>query len=81
MLIGQCEVWGMRDEQPGLDSRYLDHPIGHPPRDTASLALNARAGSVSSGVRERLGQHHGRWRDVILVERRSSSVGVAGSAG
>jgi hypothetical protein len=26
------------------------------------------------GTRERIGQHHGRWRDVILVERRSPTV-------
>ena len=26
------------------------------------------------GIRERIGQHHGRWRDVILIERRSPSV-------
>jgi phosphinothricin acetyltransferase len=28
------------------------------------------------GVRERIACHHGRWRDVVLVERRS---GIAGS--
>jgi L-amino acid N-acyltransferase YncA len=27
------------------------------------------------GVRERLGQHHGRWRDVVLLERRSAITG------
>ena len=48
------------------------------PENTASLALHAKAGFRVVGVRERLGLHHGRWRDVILVERRSASVGVAG---
>jgi L-amino acid N-acyltransferase YncA len=41
------------------------------PENTASLALHDRAGFRRVGVRERLGQHHGQWRDVVLVERRS----------
>ncbi|MFB7666436.1 GNAT family N-acetyltransferase [Kitasatospora sp. NPDC056138] len=41
------------------------------PENTASLALHSRAGFRVVGTRERLGRHHGRWRDVILVERRS----------
>jgi len=28
------------------------------------------------GVRERLGRHHGVWRDVLLLERRSPAVGT-----
>jgi phosphinothricin acetyltransferase len=27
------------------------------------------------GVRKRIGCHHGRWRDVVLVERRSPIAG------
>ena len=38
--------------------------------NTASLALHQRAGFRIVGTRERLGQHHGVWRDVILLERR-----------
>lgn len=41
------------------------------PENTASLALHQRAGFRVIGTRERIGQHHGRWRDVILLERRS----------
>jgi phosphinothricin acetyltransferase len=41
------------------------------PENTASLALHQRAGFRVIGVRERIGQHHGRWRDVTLLERRS----------
>jgi L-amino acid N-acyltransferase YncA len=26
------------------------------------------------GTRERLGRQHGRWRDVVLVERRSPAI-------
>jgi len=28
------------------------------------------------GVREKIGQMNGRWRDVILLERRSRAVGI-----
>ncbi|MFD5104935.1 GNAT family N-acetyltransferase [Streptomyces cinereoruber] len=45
------------------------------PENTASLALHHRAGFRTVGVRERLGRHHGTWRDVILLERRSPVVG------
>ncbi|MGA5867956.1 GNAT family N-acetyltransferase [Streptomyces cinereoruber] len=46
------------------------------PENTASLALHHRAGFRTVGVRERLGRHHGTWRDVILLERRSPAVGT-----
>ncbi|MFD2767989.1 GNAT family N-acetyltransferase [Micromonospora eburnea] len=41
------------------------------PENTASLALHQRAGFRVVGTRERVGRHHGRWRDVVLLERRS----------
>ncbi|MET8835891.1 N-acetyltransferase family protein [Micromonospora sp. NPDC004540] len=44
------------------------------PENTASLALHRRAGFRVIGTRERVGRHHGRWRDVILLERRSPAV-------
>ncbi|WP_330335323.1 GNAT family N-acetyltransferase [Streptomyces sp. NBC_00536] len=44
------------------------------PENTASLALHQRAGFRIIGTRERIGRHHGRWRDVVLVERRSPTV-------
>jgi phosphinothricin acetyltransferase len=44
------------------------------PENTASLALHLRAGFRVIGTRERVGRHHGRWRDVVLVERRSPTV-------
>lgn len=46
------------------------------PENTASLALHAKVGFVVTGVWHRLGCHHGRWRDVVLVERRSRVAGV-----
>jgi L-amino acid N-acyltransferase YncA len=41
------------------------------PENTASAALHRAAGFRTVGTRERLGQHHGVWRDVVLIERRS----------
>lgn len=44
------------------------------PENTSSLRLHAKAGFRVVGVRERLGRLHGRWRDVVLLERRSPLV-------
>jgi L-amino acid N-acyltransferase YncA len=44
------------------------------PENAASLVLHARAGFRVVGVRERIARHHGRWRDVVLLERRSATV-------
>jgi L-amino acid N-acyltransferase YncA len=41
------------------------------PENTASVALHHAVGFRDVGIRERIGQHHGRWRDVLLLERRS----------
>jgi L-amino acid N-acyltransferase YncA len=44
------------------------------PENAASMALHRSAGFRVVGVRERLGCHYGRWRDVVLIERRSQAV-------
>jgi phosphinothricin acetyltransferase len=44
------------------------------PENTASLRLHEQAGFRVIGTRERVGRHHGRWRDVLLIERRSPTV-------
>jgi phosphinothricin acetyltransferase len=44
------------------------------PENTASLRLHERLGFRVLGVRERIGRHHGTWRDVVLLERRSPVV-------
>ncbi|MFD8705269.1 GNAT family N-acetyltransferase [Kitasatospora sp. NPDC059648] len=44
------------------------------PENTASLALHRRAGFRVVGTRQRIGRLHGRWRDVVMVERRSPVV-------
>jgi L-amino acid N-acyltransferase YncA len=42
------------------------------PENAASLALHESCGFRVVGRRERLGQLDGRWRDVMLLERRSN---------
>jgi phosphinothricin acetyltransferase len=59
-LIGSTEAAGIWTIQSGIF-----------PENTASLVLHARAGFREVGRRERIGQHHGVWRDVVLIERRS----------
>lgn len=46
------------------------------PENTASVALHHRCGFRTVGCRHRLGQMKGVWRDVLLLERRSTVVGV-----
>lgn len=41
------------------------------PENEASVALHLSCGFRVVGRRERLGLHHGVWRDVLLMERRS----------
>lgn len=59
-LIASTEVAGIWTIQSGVF-----------PDNTASLTLHQRAGFRIIGVRERVGRHHGRWHDVVLLERRS----------
>jgi len=59
-LIGSAEAAGIWTIQSGVF-----------PENAASLALHRAAGFRVVGTRERLGRHHGRWRDVVLIERRS----------
>jgi L-amino acid N-acyltransferase YncA len=44
------------------------------PENTASLALHRSAGFREVGRRDRIGRHYGRWRDTILIERRSRAI-------
>ena len=47
------------------------------PENAASLAAHRAAGFRRVGVTERLGRDRtGRWRDVVLMERRSSAQGI-----
>jgi len=44
------------------------------PENKASIALHQSCGFREVGYRERLGELHGQWRDVVLMERRSSKL-------
>jgi phosphinothricin acetyltransferase len=63
-LIADSEAAGIWTLQAGIF-----------PENVASAALHQRAGFRLVGQRERLGQMNGRWRDVVLMERRSAVAG------
>ena len=44
------------------------------PENRASLALHHQAGFRTLGVRERIAQHHGIWRDTVFIERRNQTI-------
>jgi L-amino acid N-acyltransferase YncA len=44
------------------------------PENRASVRLHQACGFRVVGVRERIGRLHGRWRDVLLLERRSPRI-------
>ncbi len=64
-LIAESELAGIWTLQAGIF-----------PENAASLALHASCGFRQIGRRERIGQMNGKWRDVLLLERRSEKVGV-----
>jgi L-amino acid N-acyltransferase YncA len=47
------------------------------PENTASVRLHEQAGFRVVGTRERIARHHDRWRDTVLIERRSATAGTA----
>jgi L-amino acid N-acyltransferase YncA len=63
-LIDSAEAAGIWTIQTGIF-----------PENTTSVRLHQRAGFRIVGIRQRIGCHHGRWRDVTLLERRSTTVG------
>ncbi|MFN2576516.1 MAG: N-acetyltransferase family protein [Pyrinomonadaceae bacterium] len=46
------------------------------PENLGSLAVHHDAGFREVGRRERIGKMNGVWRDIILLERRSTTVGI-----
>lgn len=64
-LIEESEAHGIWTLQAGIF-----------PENLASIALHLRQGFRRVGVRERIGQRDGRWRDTVLLERRSTTVGL-----
>lgn len=63
-LIATAEAAGIWTVQTGIF-----------PENTTSLALHQRCGFRIIGTRERIGQLNGVWRDTLLLERRSATVG------
>jgi len=45
------------------------------PENRATLSLHLRHGFREVGVRERIARHNGRWRNTLILERRSDKVG------
>ncbi len=66
MLIEQSEASGLWTLQAGIF-----------PENAASLALHKSLGFREVGIRQRIGKLGDRWRDVVLLERRSAAVGVS----
>ena len=46
------------------------------PENRASIALHQSAGLRTLGVRARIGQHQGVWRDTVFLERRRADDAV-----
>ena len=63
-LIAESEQRGLWTLQAGIL-----------PENEASLGLHRRCGFREVGRRERIGRLKGVWRDVVLLERRSTTVG------
>jgi L-amino acid N-acyltransferase YncA len=64
-LVEQSEACGVWTLQAGIF-----------PENVPSVALHKSCGFREVGLRQKLGQRSGVWRDVLLLERRSSRVGV-----
>jgi L-amino acid N-acyltransferase YncA len=64
-LVEQSERCGIWTLQAGIF-----------PENVSSIALHTSCGFREVGRRQKLGQRSGIWRDVLLLERRSSIVGV-----
>jgi len=47
------------------------------PENTSSIALHKNLGFREVGIRQRLGKLGERWRDTVLLERRSAKVGIS----
>ena len=64
-LIAESELHGIWTLQAGIFRE-----------NAASVALHKSCGFREVGVRQRIGKLGGTWRDVLLLERRSATIGV-----
>ncbi len=65
-LIAESEANGLWTLQAGIF-----------PENAASIRLHEKAGFRQLGHREKIGQLHGVWKDNVLFERRSKSIGTS----
>jgi L-amino acid N-acyltransferase YncA len=70
--VGRALLWALIDSTERAGIWTIQSGIF--PENTASLALHHACGFRTIGTRERVGRHHGAWRDVLLLERRSPTV-------
>ena len=63
-LVQESEVNGIWTLQAGIF-----------PENTARVALHKSCGFHKIGIRRRIGKLGDKWRDVVLMERRSEKVG------
>ncbi|WP_313502863.1 GNAT family N-acetyltransferase [Kaistella carnis] len=62
-----------------LDSQEHDFwtlQAGIFPENKVSIAIHQKQGFRTVGTREKIGEMNGQWRDIVLLERRSKSVGL-----
>jgi phosphinothricin acetyltransferase len=64
-LISESEIEGFWTLQAGIF-----------PENAASLKLHERLGFRKVGIREKIGQMDNKWRDTVLLERRSRITGI-----
>lgn len=64
-LISESETAGLWTLQSGIF-----------PENKASIVLHEKVGFRKIGVRKRVGKLHGQWKDNVLFERRSETVGI-----
>ena len=64
-LIEESEANGLWTLQAGIF-----------PENIASLKIHEKTGFRQVGVREKIGQMNGIWRDTVLLERRSKTVSI-----
>ena len=72
--VGKSLLYALIDESERTGIWTLQAGIF--PENTVSIALTKACGFREVGLRERIGQMNGVWRDVILMERRSKVVEV-----
>lgn len=72
--VGKVLLSAVIDESESIGMWTLQAGIF--PENATSIALTKACGFKEVGRRERIGQMDGIWRDVILLERRSTVVGI-----